>query len=80
MFRITGVCEGNSQVTGEFPSQRASNMENVSILWRHHENTWTLQMMIVDILNARFSISIQNWLHISQVSNWKLVSIGEGND
>ena len=25
-------------VTGEFPAQRASNAENVSIWWRHHEN------------------------------------------
>ena len=29
--------KGNSPVTGEFPSQRASNTENVSIWWRHHE-------------------------------------------
>ena len=28
--------EGESQVTGEFPAQRARNMENVSIWWRHH--------------------------------------------
>ena len=30
-LRITGLCEGNSPVTGEFPTQRASNPENVSI-------------------------------------------------
>ena len=24
-------------VTGEFPAQRASNAENASIWWRHHE-------------------------------------------
>ena len=30
-----GLCEGNSTVTGEFPAQRASNAENVSIWWRH---------------------------------------------
>ena len=35
-FRVTGLCEGNSPVTGEFPAQRASNAENVSIWWRHH--------------------------------------------
>ena len=29
-------CAGNSQVTGEFPTQMASNVENVSIWWRHH--------------------------------------------
>ena len=25
--------------TGEFPAQRASNAENVSIWWRHHVNS-----------------------------------------
>ena len=30
------LCAGNSPVTGEFPAQRASNAENVSIWWRHH--------------------------------------------
>ena len=35
-FRVTGLCEGNSPVNIEFPAQRASNAENVSIWWRHH--------------------------------------------
>ena len=35
-LRVTGLCEGNSPVTGEFPAQRASDAENVSIGWRHH--------------------------------------------
>ena len=35
-LRVTGLCEGNSPVTGEFPTQRASNAENVFIWWRHH--------------------------------------------
>ena len=30
-LRVTGLCEGNSPVNGEFPAQRASNVENVSI-------------------------------------------------
>ena len=30
-LHVTGLCEGNSPVTGEFPAQRASNAENVSI-------------------------------------------------
>ena len=31
----------NSLVTGEFPTQRVSNAENVSIWWRHHvKNAW----------------------------------------
>ena len=35
-LHVTGLCEGNSPVTSEFPAQRASNAENVSIWWRHH--------------------------------------------
>ena len=31
-LRVTGLCEENSLLTDEFPSQRASNAENVSIL------------------------------------------------
>ena len=33
---VTGLCTENSPVTGEFPAQKASNAENVSIWWRHH--------------------------------------------
>ena len=41
-LRVTGLCEGKSPVTGEFPAQRASNAENVSIWWRHHgPSIWT---------------------------------------
>ena len=36
-LRVTGLCEGNSPVTVEFPAQRASNAENVFIWWRHHD-------------------------------------------
>ena len=35
-LRVTGLCARNSPVTGEFPAQMASNVENVSIWWRHH--------------------------------------------
>ena len=40
-LRVTGLCVGNSPVTGEFPAKRASNAENSSICWRHHvKNVW----------------------------------------
>ena len=35
-LRVTGICEGNSPVAGEFPAQMASNAGNISIWWRHH--------------------------------------------
>ena len=34
--RVTGLCEGNSPGTSEFPAQMASYAEYVSIWWRHH--------------------------------------------
>ena len=34
-LQATGLCAGNSPLTGEFPAQRASNAEKVSIWWRH---------------------------------------------
>ena len=40
--RVTGLCVGNSPVTGEFPAQMASTAENVSIWWRHHDHARTL--------------------------------------
>ena len=35
-LRVTGLCVGNSPVTGEFPAQMASNSDFFSIWWRHH--------------------------------------------
>ena len=37
--RVNGLCGRNSLVTSQFPAQRASNAENVSIWWRHHDMT-----------------------------------------
>ena len=33
---VTDLCEWYSPVTGEWPTQSASNAGNVSIWWRHH--------------------------------------------
>ena len=42
-FRVTGLCAGNSQGTGEIHAQMTSNTENVSIWWRHRVDVygWT---------------------------------------
>ena len=55
-LRVTGLCAGNSPATGEFPAQRDSDAENVSIWWRHHdiENTcqdsiWTITWQLLSI-------------------------------
>ena len=45
-FRVTDLCAGNSPLTGEFPAQRASNAENVSIWWHHHGAQTFLQQKL----------------------------------
>ena len=62
---VTGLCEGNSPVTSEFPAQRASNAENVSIWWRHHEQ-WDSKAMIFTFdaffdLHLNKRLSKQSW-------------------
>ena len=41
-IHVTGLCEGNSPVTGEFPAQRPVTRIFFSIWWRHHEQSCTL--------------------------------------
>ena len=48
-LRVTGLCAGNSPGTGEFPAQMASNAENISIWWRHHEVSRCSQSLGKDV-------------------------------
>ena len=48
-LRVTDLCVGNSPGTGEFPAQMASDAENVSIWWRHHEQ-WYLTSICVPVI------------------------------
>ena len=61
---VTGLCEGNSPATCEFPAQRASNAENVSIWWRPHKNDIILhhwcKMLLSGCKNC-FSLIESNW-------------------
>ena len=50
-LRVTGLCVGNSSGIGEFPAQMASNTENVSIWWRHHE--WKYHSLALNHLYRR---------------------------
>ena len=40
LFRGRSKKTSKLRLTGEFPAQRASNAENVSIWWCHHENAF----------------------------------------
>ena len=44
-LHVTGLCAGNSPGTGEFPAQIASDAENVSIWWRHHESSQLVRLL-----------------------------------
>ena len=71
-FRVTGLCEGNSSMTGEFPAQRSSNAENVSIWLRHHSKTvWlplTTSVTIMLFVFPPVRFSMQNASAIQKYS------------
>ena len=53
-IHVTGLCVGNSPVTGEFPAQRARNAVNVFIWWRHHARTvWHCEIFIVSAADCK---------------------------
>ena len=64
-LRITGLCAGNSPVTGEFPAQRASNAENVSIWWRHHGEIILMWMPWTSLIISCFTGSIRGKLPVT---------------
>ena len=63
MAFVNGLCAGNSPGTGDFPAQRASNAENVSI-WRRHHVLWVFMVAINRIhVNNAIQISYQVWFY-----------------
>ena len=52
-LRVTSICEGNSAVTGEFLTQRASNGENVSIT-----STTTRTLNCIKVVRNRMTLKI----------------------
>ena len=61
-FRVTDLCAGNSQGTGEFPTERASNAKNVSIWWCYH-------IFVLTVWFSRQFISELHLLHTVQMSS-----------
>ena len=51
---VTGLCEGSSPVTSEFPAQRTSNVENVSIWWCHHVIKHTVYIVGTSLYSPRW--------------------------
>ena len=76
---VTGLCEGNSPVTGEVPAQRASSAENVSIWWLHHE------CRMIDLIHESQNAPVPcpTMLHSEQkcahfCPEWGIVGCGTG--
>ena len=65
-LRVTDLCEGNSPMTGEFPAQMASNAENVSIWWRHHE-------LEASCLWTFHKNSFDDWLPVDSIYGYPIV-------
>ena len=63
---VTGLCEGNSPMTGKFSTQRASNAENVSIWWRHYVPHCYSASTSIEIIN-QLHIEAYTWLHNSTI-------------
>ena len=60
-LRVTVLCAGN--LTGEFPAQRASNSENVSVWWRHpghqlNDNKYWLVVLSIMRNTSRLYLNI----------------------
>ena len=66
-LRVTGLCVGNSPGTGEFPAQMASNAENVSIWWRHHENPTSCRCRIEPLLFDQIRSTLGSQFHFVAV-------------
>ena len=71
-LRVTGLCEENSPMTGDFPAQRVSNTENVSIWWRHHVVKWDRDKHVKYrnvFLNAHslLHILIKTWINVTLI-------------
>ena len=70
-LRVTGLSTGYSPVTGEFPAQKASNSEKVSIWWRHRDAAEE------ELLSQHPGISIveshhTRWWRARKYKSWRL--------
>ena len=63
-LRVTSLRVGNSPGTGEFPAQRASNAENVSLWWRHHEELTCNKMIHHYTPLLQRSWKVVYWFHL----------------
>ena len=68
-LRVTGPRAGNSPVTGAFHAQRASNAENVSIWWRHHDSRQISHLKYTDSRRISHLVTCYRILDITVTSH-----------
>ena len=76
---VTGLCEGNSLVTGEFPAQRASYAEDVSSWWRHHGFSALLELCVPIITWWSVLYTCWNSLLRQKMFLWKFLLLNIHN-
>ena len=76
-FPVTGLCPGNSPVTGAFQAEMASSAENVSIWWRHHGYTRTTgnNQQLLDSGKEPHHLSPKLWNIILWICNYDLCEV-----
>ena len=75
-LRATGLCAGNSPLTGEYSAQMARNAENVSIWWRNHavqpltmvSSKWCLYVSVYGLHSTDI------WLQLP-INGWNLFTL-----
>ena len=82
-LHVTGLCEGNSPVTSEFPAQRASNVGNVSIWWCHHvilsnQDIWPIHFIYKDHIFNRVAVPWQEQqviriIILAMATRWSII-------
>ena len=68
-LRVTGLCEGNSLVTGEFPARRASSAENVYLI----TSSWHCQINQTFVSPCTQPFNGQRPLYHGALSRWKVI-------
>ena len=69
-FRVTGLCVGNSPVTGEFPAQNASNAEIfLHLMTSSYVTTGLFYKQII----AKPASGLRHWLYPLQIMGCNLV-------
>ena len=81
-LRVTGLCEGNLAVTGEFPAQRESDVENASI-WRHHHGKSSIifsfdSLMVIPGVNYELLGMLYGLTQISVDDVWDILFDAHG--